>query len=283
MAEIMAQPEEAPSPEQVLEMGHALMTHFAVEASPFTDSAAYREGLIATDPRYKGGKDLTRQQIGAEGYTQDDVDIIARTADSMGMLRNSSPMPAVSSELTVALGGANQANLTRTEWAAAGLAPGSRLVVVGSSRKISDAEAQNAHNYAPSAVAGTEEFDLCAAAAERAHEAHPDLQVDVAYVGDEKAGTPHTIDRALKLYASENEGQFPTSVTASTNQMYALSTSMDLQRIAGQYGITDVHVAGCPSTEAAMAQRKPETYHSEILRTLRAALDAYEASAAIAS
>ena len=67
------------------------------------------------------------------------------------------------------------------------------------------------------------------------------------------------------------------SVTAVVHQIYLPATQLDLKRIAAKFGLTDVHTAGCPSDPQIVASRTETTYLSEIIRTLRAAIDAHMA------
>ncbi len=66
-------------------------------------------------------------------------------------------------------------------------------------------------------------------------------------------------------------------VAAVTTQIYQASTERDLDRVAKQFGVTETFTAGNPSDPNVVAKRTPATYLSEVLRTLRAAVNDVEA------
>jgi hypothetical protein len=177
----------------------------------------------------------------------------------------------------VILAGARQSNLERSRYGAEAILSGDavvgELVGAGIPRQLPEAERENAANYAPGAE---DEFDLIAGAGRVIAKEHPGLLVSEFYVDDTRAGTPEVLNAVLT--ALRWGGKLPEdgAVAAITTQIYRRSTQLDLARIARRHGITRTDVAGNPSAPAAIAKRTNGTYHSENLRTLKAATNALE-------
>jgi len=268
-----------PSAEQLLHAGSEFLEHFDVKVDPFEQPEEFREALQQLDPRYQGGRDLVRWELEKDQTEWDDTskDIIMSTAESMRMLEVETPLQG-NYDAVIVLGGARQSNLDRTNYAVAALQEGAaktkHLVVAGSNRALNEAEQENTANYAPGAKT---EFDLCVGAAATAAKENPGLIASVLYVEDKKAGTPGVIEKVLtSLQAS---GDLPTGskIAAVTTQIYQTSTQRDLDRVARQFGANETFTAGNPSDPKIVANRKPATYLSEVLRTLRAAINDAEA------
>lgn len=175
-------------------------------------------------------------------------------------------------DVVIALGGARQSNLDRTRYAAEAVKSGKasikQLVVAGSSRALGKGEPENTANYAPNA---TTEFDLVAGAAKTVAQENPGLVTSMFYVEDEKAGTPAVLEGVLQALKDSGALKEGAKVAAVTTQIYQESTELDLARVARQFGVSETFAAGNPSDPKVVEARKPATYLSEILRTLKAA------------
>jgi hypothetical protein len=194
------------------------------------------------------------------------------------MLETETPLQG-NYDVVIVLGGARQSNLDRTRYAVDAIKKGNatfkHLVVAGSSRELQEAERENTTNYAPGAKT---EFDLCVGAAATAAKENPGLVVSVMYVEDKRAGKPTVIENVLATLQSNGSLPGGASVAAVTTQIYQTSTERDLARIAEQFGVAETFVAGNPSDPSVVAKRTPATYLSEVLCTLRAALNDIEAT-----
>jgi len=164
------------------------------------------------------------------------------------------------------------------------------LGVAGSTRKLNDAEKVNVANYAPGAET---EADLIKAAVGLIEDENNRLadenhlrEVRVRDWGweileQERAGTPdvlrYVFEHMVRQPAMKEKlesGRLRVGVV--TTQIYQASTELDLARVAREFGITETFTAGNPSDSEIIAKRTPATYMSEILRTLRAALNTAE-------
>ncbi len=272
--------ETQPTGEQLLQAGSEFLQHFGVEANPVEQPEAFREALQQLDPRYQGGRDLVRWELEADQTEWDDTtkDLITRTAESMRMLEVETPLQG-SYDAVIVLGGARQSNLDRTRYAVDAIKEGTatvkHLIVAGSSRELNEAEQENTANYAPGAKT---EFDLCVGAAATAAKENPGLVASVMYVEDKKAGTPVVIENVLATLQASGSLPEGASVAAVTTQIYQTSTERDLARVAKQFGVAETFTAGNPSDPNVVAKRTPATYLSEVLRTLRAAVNEIEAT-----
>lgn len=271
--------ETQPTGEQLLQAGSEFLQHFGVEANPVENPEEFRAALQQLDPRYQGGRDLVRWQLEADQTEWDEPtkDVIMRTAESMRMLEAETPLQG-NFDAVIVLGGARQSNLDRTNYAVEAIKDGKatvkQLIVAGSSRELNEAEQENTANYAPGAKT---EFDLCVGAAATASKENPGLIASVMYVEDKKAGTPAVIEKVLTTL--QGNGTLPegAKVAAVTTQIYQSSTERDLDRVAKQFGVDETFTAGNPSDPNVVAKRTPATYLSEVLRTLRAAVNDIEA------
>lgn len=271
--------ESQPTGEQLLQAGSEFLQHFGVEVNPAESPEEFRAALQQLDPRYQGGRDLVRWQLEADQTEWDEPtkDVIMRTAESMSMLEAETPLQG-DFDAVIVLGGARQSNLDRTNYAVDAIKEGKanvkQLIVAGSSRELNEAEQENTANYAPGAKT---EFDLCVGAAATAAKENPGLVASVMYVEDKKAGTPAVIENVLATL--QGNGTLPegAKVAAITTQIYQTSTERDLDRVAKQFGVAETFTAGNPSDPNVVAKRTPATYLSEVLRTLRAAVNDIEA------
>ncbi len=98
------------------------------------------------------------------------------------------------------------------------------------------------------------------------------------YVEDKRAGTPAVIEGVLATLQANGSLPEGANIAAVTTQVYQASTERDLARVAKQFGITETFTAGNPSDPNVVAKRTPATYLSEVLRTLRAAVNDIEAT-----
>jgi len=279
MSEQLRQPESQLTPEQVFQVGAEFLQHFGVEANPVEDPEAFTAALAQLDPRYQGGRELVRWQLEADqtAWPEDTKQVIMGAAEGMRMLVPETPL-AGSYDVVIALGGARQSNLDRTRYAADAVKEGkatiSHLVVAGSKRKLNDQEQENVTNYAPGA---TTEADLVSGAASTVSSENPDVTPEVHVVESERAGTPDVVESVLEDMKSKGVLTVGSKVAAITTQIYQASTELDLARVAKKYGISETFTAGNPSDPNVVAKRTPATYLSEVLRTLRAAVNAAQA------
>lgn len=280
MTEQINTKETQPTGEQLLQVGSEFLQHFGVEANPVENPEGFRAALQQLDPRYQGGRDLVRWQLEADQTEWDDTtkDVIMRSAEGMRMLEAETPLLG-NFDAVIVLGGARQSNLDRTRYAVDAIKDGNanakQLIVAGSSRELSEAEQEDTANYAPGAKT---EFDLCLGAAATVAKENPGLVASVMYVEDQKAGTPAVIEKVLS--SLRDNGSLPegASVASVTTQIYQASTERDLDRVATQFGVAETYTAGNPSDPNVVSKRTPATYLSEVLRTLRAAVNDIEAN-----
>lgn len=271
--------ETQPTGEELLQAGSEFLQHFGVEANPIENPEEFRAALQQLDPRYQGGRDLVRWQLEADQTEWDEPtkDVIMHTAESMRMLEAETPLQG-NYDAVIILGGARQSNLDRTRYAVDAIREGKatvkHLIVAGSSRELNEAEQENTANYAPGAKT---EFDLCVGAAATAAKENPGLVASVQYVEDPKAGTPAVIEKVLATLQANGSLPEGASVAAVTTQIYQASTERDLDRVSKQFGVAETFTAGNPSDPNVVAKRTPATYLSEVLRTLRAAVNDIEA------
>jgi hypothetical protein len=281
MAEKHPSKETQLTPEQLLEASNQFLQHFGVEISPTEQPEQFLEAMAQLDPRYQGGRELVRWQLEADQTEFDDEtkQVILGTAESMRMLEAETPLVG-HFDAVIVLGGARQANLDRARYAAeaikAGQASTEHLVIIGSRRKLNEAEQQNTANYAPGAQT---EYDLCMGAAMTIGAEYPELVIDVQSEDDEKAGTPVVIEKVLSALNEDGSLKDSARVGAVTTQIYQASTELDLARVAKKFGVVDTYTAGNPSDPNIIAKRTPATYLSEILRTLKATVNAAQAEA----
>lgn len=268
------------SAEQLFEAGSEFLRHFGVKANPLEQPETFRAALQQLDPRYQDGRDLVRWELEADETEWDDAtkDVIMSTAEKMRMLEVETPLEG-DYDAVIILGGARQSNLDRTNYAVDAITEGratvKQLIVAGSSRELKEAEQANTANYAPGAKT---EFDLCVGAAATAAKEKPGLVASVLYVDDEKAGTPVIIEHVLTTLQANGSLPAGSKVAAVTTQIYQSSTARDLDRVAAKFGITETAAAGNPSDPSVVAKRTPAVYLSEVLRTLRAAVNDSEAT-----
>lgn len=279
MSEQLHQPESQLTPEQAFQAGAEFLQHFGVEVNPAEQPEAFTAALAQLDPRYQGGRELVRWQLEADQteWPEDTKQVIMRAAEGMRMLVPETPLTG-HYDVVIALGGARQSNLDRTRYAAQAVHEGKanvdRLVVAGSKRKLNEQEQQNVANYATGA---TTEADLVAGAASTVAHETSDVNPEVHVIDSERAGTPDVVESVLQ--AMKDRGELPegSSVAAVTTQIYQASTELDLARVARKFGVTETFTAGNPSDPKIVEARTPATYLSEVLRTLRAAVNAAQA------
>lgn len=290
--ETTPRPEFGPPPQEVLQWGQVIFQHFDMDVDPYARPQEYREALEHLDPRYKKDQHLLRYELEQDSrqWPEPTKRLIDMVAAQMGMnneITPETPLPTEDTELYLGLGGARKANLDRTLYATDGMAARhSRGVFLGtgSARKLEQAEREKyVVSYAPDLSEGATETDLLDAAARHAKAFHPELDIDVVPAPAGKIGTVDVIKRGIDYYTDHNGGNRPASFTAVTQQIYRLYTLMDARRAALERGIDRFYVAGCPSEQAIVDSRTHATYLSEIMRTLRAALDCYEFEAGAAS
>lgn len=273
MIETIHSKETQLSPEQLLQAGSEFLEHFGVEASPTDQPEQFLEAMAQLDPRYQGGRELVRFELEQDQTTwpEETTQVIMRAAESMRMLETETTLIG-DYDVVIALGGARQSNLDRTRYAIDGVKEGnanfSQLIVAGSSRELNEAEQKATENYAPGAKT---EFDLCVGAAKTVAQETPGVIASVMYVEDKRAGTPAVIEGVLTALRANGSLKDGARVAAVTTQIYQASTELDLARVASKFGITETFTAGNPSDPKIVGARKPATYLSEVLRTLKAA------------
>ncbi len=273
MSEVTNLKEIQLGPQEILKAGSELLEHFGVDIDPAAEPEKFIETVSQLDPRFQGGRDLIRWQLEADQtqWPEDTKQVIMRAAEAMRMLEYETPLVG-QYDVVVALGGARQANLDRTRYAAEAASKGQvsfgQLIVSGSSRKLLEAEQENAANYAPGA---TTEYDLCEGAAKVASEEYPGLSIRAYPGGAEKAGTPIVLENTFRYLKAREELHESSRVAAVTTQIYQAATELDLARIAKKFGITETYTAGNPSDSEIVKARTQTTYLSEIIRTLKAA------------
>lgn len=275
---------EAISPEQAIEIGRELLEYFDIDIdgklNPVTNTEEFVEALKQLNPRYKGDRTLVRFEL-EDDQTEWPTDMQRKTWDAAVGLRMVEPDDAeepIETELegefddVAVLGAARQAPKDRALYAAKaiheGRASAKKVVIVGSARKLKEAEQENAANYAPGAKT---EFDLCVGAARAVAEEYPDVEVETMFLDEEKAGTPQVMEHVLSELQSRGELSASARIAAVTTQIYQTSTSFDVARAAKKFGVHDTFVAGNPSDPNVVAKRTTSTYLSEILRTMKAA------------
>ncbi len=273
MSESLGNNETQLSSEQLLGVSGEFLQHFAVDADPHDASDQFLESLRQIDPRYKDGRHLVRFELEADQTEWDEhtKDIIMRTAEGMRMLVPETPLPNGIYDTIIALGGARQAPLDRTRYAADAIAAGDvktkRLIVAGSDRKLNEVEQENVANYAPHA---TTEYELCVSAVMAVAAENPDSEFQVMRIKRERADTPDVIDTVFRKLNDKWLLRPFSRFAVVTTQIYQSSTGRDFARVAEQFGVTETFTAGNPSDPNVVANRKPATYLSEVLRTLRA-------------
>jgi hypothetical protein len=279
MSEQLRPQETQPTPEQALQTGREFLQHFGVEVSPTEQPEQFMVAMKELDPRYQEGRELVRWELAADQreWPEETKDVILRTAESMRMLEKETPLSG-HYDVVIALGGANQQNHERPAYALEAMKEGKasfkQLVIAGSSRKLKDPEIANAANYAKDPVT---EFDLCVAGAAKVAAEYPGVPVSVLLVDDEKAGTPDVIESVLNFMQANSNLPKDARVAAVTTQIYQESTELDLARVAQKFGITKSEAAGIPSPAKTIEGRTPATYLSEVVRTLKAAVNAIKA------
>ena len=193
-------------------------------------------------------------------------------ARSLGMLDSETPLVG-EYDLIIVLGAARQASLDRMLYAAEAInsraASTSQLIIAGSSRELNEAERDNVANYAPNAKT---EYDLCTAAADLVSERY-ELNVNRVLVNDVKANTPSVIKGVLQGLKKGGNPSSSLRIAAVTTQIYTTATQLDLARVAGEFGISETFTAGNPSDPKIVESRTTASYLSEVLRTLRSAVN----------
>ncbi|MBX4190671.1 hypothetical protein KW794_01145 [Candidatus Saccharibacteria bacterium] len=264
------------APYEVLSAGSELLNHFDINVNPISQREQFLESIKQVDPRFQGDRNQVRWELEADqtewpAFTKE---IIMRAAENMRMLHYQTPLIG-HYDAVIALGGARQSNLDRTRYAVECAKDQGyettfkHLIVAGSGRKLNEQEQQATANYAPGAQT---EFDLCVAAASVVAQENPGLITSVSYTDQERAGTPDIIETVLtSLQKSDQAIYGESTIAAITTQIYQVSTDMDLRRIAKNFGIPNIYVAGNPSDPEIIAKRTPATYLTEVIRTLRAA------------
>lgn len=279
MSEQAGQP-EAISPQRAIQAGSELLGYFDVNIDPATHTDEFIDAMRQLNPRYKGDRTLVRFEL-EQDQTEWPADMQGITMTSAVRLRMVEPegdetpleTPLEGDfDIVGVLGAARQAPKDRALYAARaiheGRATAQKVVIVGSARKLGEAEQENTANYAPGAVT---EFDLCVGAAEAVKQEFPEIEVETMFVDSEKAGTPQVVEHILSELQSRDELPEGARLAAVTTQIYQTATSLDVARVAERFGISDTLVAGNPSDPNIVAKRTPATYLSEILRTMRAA------------
>jgi hypothetical protein len=265
--------------QEILQNGSELLEHFGVEVNPLEQPEQFLEAMAQLDPRYQGGRELVRWQLEADQteWPEDTKQIIMRAAESMRMIEAETPLSG-EFDAVIALGGARQANLDRTRYAIQAAKEGNanfkQLIVAGSSRKLNEAEQQNAANYAPGAET---EYDLCVGAAKTVAQENPGVITSVLFVDAERAGTPAVIESVLATLQANGSIHEGSRIGAVTTQIYQASTEIDLARVAKQFSVSETYTAGNPSDPKIVEARTPATYLSEVIRTLKAAVNAAQA------
>lgn len=262
--------------QDTLRMAEPFINHFGIEANPYEQPDEFIEALNQIDPRYKGGRDLVRWQLQEDQteWPEETKDLIMRTAEQMRMLEQETPLVG-NFDAVIVLGGANQANLDRSLYAAEAsknqAASFKYMIIAGSTRELLEAEQNATANYAPGAKT---EFELCEAAAKVVAEQYPEISVTTFKIDEKKAGTPRVVEATLQWIKDGGALTEDFKLAAVTTQIYQKSTEMDVARVAESFGIEETFTAGNPSDPAIIAKRTPAIYLSENLRTLRAAVHA---------
>lgn len=284
MSEFQRKDEARLSVFEVLDAGKPLLELFGVEIDPLEQPTEFIEAITQIDPRFQGGREMVRYQLEQDEreWDSETKGTIMAAAEKMRMLETETPLIG-HYDAVIALGGARQSNLDRARYPVHCAADTDldvsfkHLIVAGSSRRLNQQEQENTSNYAPGAQT---EFDLCVGAARTVALENPGLVTSVSYTDEERAGTPKIIEDVLtSLQRSDVVRVEDAAIAAVTTQIYQVSTDMDLRRIAKQFGITDVYVAGNPSDAEIVARRTTATYLTEVIRTLKAAAMAVEAEA----
>lgn len=268
--------------ERVLTVGTELMGHFGADIDPIADPENFRNALTQLNPRFSGDRDLVRFELEGDvtAWSSADKDEIMDAATTQGLLAEETPLKGVFDHV-ISLGAARQANLDRPTYAMnarlSHTALFAGMTIVGSARKIGEAERENVANYAPEVTAfGGTEFDLVVAAARTVAREYPGYSIGVNYVDNPKASTENVL-RSVTLDLTNNTAKPAVlksgdRIATVTTQIYQPATALDTMRIAEQFGL-DGFTAGNPSDPNIVAKRTPATYLSEVLRTTRAAHD----------
>jgi hypothetical protein len=229
------------------------------------------EAVNQLNPRFSGERTLVRFELEKDTteFPALTKGIILATASVLDMHRYETPLVG-EHDLIVPLGAARMENANRPAYAAKAVATGQasgRIVMAGSVRPLNPGEAEAAASYAYDNP--QTEADLVIAGAARAAEAY-DVDIATVISDNPRAGTPDV----TKLVIEQMGLQPGMRMAGVITQIYRTSADLDVARVGGAYGI-DTAVAGNPSNPETVAKRTVATYHSEILRTLRAAANTY--------
>jgi hypothetical protein len=283
MSEQAAQPEKPISPAQALYDGRELLNHFDVSIDPVTRTEEFEKAMDQLNPRFQGERNLVRFELEQDQteWPEKVRSTIMQSATRMRMVEPAEVEVPIETPLTgdydviISLGAARQANPDRLRYAAKAIRDGRattrKLVIVGSARKLKEAEQENTANYAPGAAT---EFDLCEGAARTIAKEFPELDIEAMFVDDEKADTARVVEHVLATLLAGGALPEGASIGAVTTQIYQTATSFDVARAAEKFGVARTFVGGNPSNPKIVAKRTPATYLSEVLRTLKAAAQA---------
>jgi len=274
MSEQIINPENQPSGEEVLRLSGEFLEHFGITVDPYENPEEFRGALKQLNPRYKGERTLVRWELEADQTEWDEKTegVIMRTAESMGMLDQETHLPGCKYDAVIVMGGARKAPVDRAEYVKG--ADTDLFIVAGSERPLPDKEKEVTAEYAPGAQV---EYDLSEAVAQILSE-ESDSPVWALPVRGEKVGTPQVIEAVLARVKEKGALPEGARIGVVTTQIYKTATELDANRIAKQYGVAKVDIAGNPSDPEVVAKRTPATYAAEVLRTLRSASNDIEAN-----
>ncbi len=236
------------------------------------------------DPRFEGGVLQSRQELLANEIGSKlppaVQEIVIDYAECMNMTSGETHFPEGEYDVLCSLGGANKAPYDRAkaifEAIKAGNIKTDCVVLSGSPRPIREAEQRNAASYAPSAQT---EADLAKGAKDKLLEEYGELINELGIelsVMETTEGTftATEIQQLIERYNLEGK-----TVGLQTTQIYQPFTQLEGSAV-GLSCDTKVVVAGHASAPAVVEKRKPETYLSELMRSVLSSVRYYDAQRA---
>lgn|GEM_PF-2089076 len=283
--------------EQVVQQSEHLLRYFGIETNPESQQALEKpvavfnprkqpkelqDHIKQLNPRFTGERHYLRYELEQDDtqWPEDTRSAIMATAEGLNMLKHETPLVG-HHDVAIVLAGARQATLDRLQHVVDAVKEGratvGQIVVVGCARRLKDKERENVKNYAPHAQT---EFDLCLGAVGVVAKQNPGIAISPIFVEKERADTPSVVEATLQTLKGNGTLPKRPKIAAITNQIYEPATTLDVTRVAKQFGIKqkDIFVAGAASDLKIVKSRTPATYLAEIVRVLRAATNEIEAT-----
>lgn len=256
--------------------------YFGIIVDPEKESKKYIEAIKEINPRtpktagesYKSRQEL---ELDETVWPEEAIKAIRECAQYMGMYDFETPIEGEYAAV-FPLGAARQAPLDRVlytlELVRSRRLQTREIVVVGSTRKISDAEKENVLNYAPGAET---EYDLCVGAVDyaianfvRIYALPYGLRIYAEKINSEKARTPDVLKGIIYRLKRRNLLSQKSRVGVVVTQIYRQFTELETARVA-KGKLAGYAIAGNPSDPSVAAKRSKATILSEVIRALEAA------------